>query len=98
MVPRCILLAVVGSLLATSISAQDKAKFEIIDTHTHFYDPSRPQGAPWPGKSDKLLYRPVLPGEYKKLARPFGVVGAIVVEASPWLEDNQWLLDLAAKD
>jgi len=20
----------------------------IIDTHTHFYDPSRPQGVPWP--------------------------------------------------
>src|SRR4029077_2145339 len=27
---------------------------------------------------------------------PFGVVGAIVVEASPRLEDNQWILDQAA--
>src|SRR5205085_11673674 len=26
------------------------------------------------------------------------VVGAIEVEASPWLEDNQWVLDVAAKD
>jgi predicted TIM-barrel fold metal-dependent hydrolase len=25
-------------------------------------------------------------------------VGAIEVEASPWLDDNQWVLDLAAKD
>src|SRR3954454_21739162 len=39
-----------------------------------------------------------MPAEYEKLARPLGVVGTVVVEASPWVEDNQWLLDLAAKD
>lgn len=27
-----------------------------------------------------------------------GIVGAIEVECSPWLEDNQWVLDIAAKD
>jgi predicted TIM-barrel fold metal-dependent hydrolase len=27
-----------------------------------------------------------------------GIKGAIEVEASPWLEDNQWVLDIAAKD
>jgi len=32
----------------------------IIDTHTHFYDPSRPQGVPWPPSDNELLYRPVL--------------------------------------
>lgn len=70
----------------------------IIDTHTHFYDPTRPQGIPWPGKNDKLLYRKVLPDEFKKLAQPHGVTGTVVVEASPLLEDNQWLLDLAKDD
>lgn len=75
-----------------------KPKLEIIDTHTHFYDPTRPQGVPWPGKNDKALYRRVMPAEYKRLAHPFGVVGTVVVEASPWVEDNQWLLDLAAKE
>jgi predicted TIM-barrel fold metal-dependent hydrolase len=69
-----------------------------IDAHTHFYDPARPQGVPWPSKDDKRLYRTVLPGEFKKLTQPFHIAGTIVVEASPWLEDNQWLLDLAAKD
>ncbi len=29
------------------------------------------------------------------MVRPLGVTGAIVIEASPWLEDNQWVLDLA---
>jgi len=68
---------------------------QIIDTHIHLYDPARPQGVPWPPKSDTLLYRPVLPETFTAMASPSGVTGAIVVEASPWLEDNQWVLDLA---
>lgn len=70
----------------------------IIDTHTHFYDPSRPQGVPWPRPEDKLLYRTVLPDACKALALAEGVTGTVVVEASAWLEDNQWILDLAAKE
>jgi len=70
----------------------------IIDTHTHFYDPFRPQGVPWPPKENKLLYRTVLPEHLKRLAEPEGVVGTVVVEASRWLEDNQWILDLAQND
>ena len=82
-------------ILATSVAAQERPKLEIV---AHFFDPTRPRGVPWPGKNDKRLYRPVLPEEYKRLAKPFGVVGTIVVEVSPWIEDNQWLLDLAAKE
>jgi predicted TIM-barrel fold metal-dependent hydrolase len=69
----------------------------IIDTHVHFYDPSRPQGVPWPPAKDALLYRTVLPEDYQALPVPQKVDGVIVVEASPWVEDNQWVLDLAAK-
>ena len=29
----------------------------MIDTHTHFYDPTRAQDVPWPPRDDKLLYR-----------------------------------------
>lgn len=79
-------------------SAADPKNLEIIDVHTHFYDPTRPGGVPWPGKDDKVLYRPVLPDEFRKLTEPLGVVGTVVVEASNVLEDNQWLLDLAAKN
>lgn len=68
----------------------------IIDTHTHFYDPSRPQGVPWPSAAETWLYRTVLPAHARALAAPEGVTGTVVVEASPWLEDNQWILDLAA--
>ena len=71
---------------------------QIIDTHTHFYDPTRPQGVPWPDKTDRLLYRRVLPADYRRLAAPEGVTGTVVVEASAWVEDNQWVLDLAAQE
>ncbi|MDP1797506.1 MAG: amidohydrolase family protein [Planctomycetaceae bacterium] len=70
----------------------------IVDTHTHFYDPTRPEGVPWPSPDDKFLYRPVLPAEYQQMTNPHGVVGTVVVEASPRPGDNQWILDLAAKD
>ncbi len=69
-----------------------------IDTHTHFYDPSRPQGVPWPAPSEKRLYRTVLPKDYRALKVSTPVAGTVVVEASPWVEDNQWLLDLAARE
>jgi len=70
----------------------------IIDTHIHLYDPTRPQGVPWPEPEDAVLYRRVLPGDCMALAEPEGVTGAVVVEASIWPEDNQWVLDLAANE
>jgi L-fuconolactonase len=68
---------------------------DVIDCHTHFYDPTRPKGVPWPSSDNERLYRRVMPSDYKALARPHGVTGTVVVEASPWIEDNQWILDLA---
>ena len=59
----------------------------VIDTHTHFYDPKRPQGIPWPNKNDEFLYRTVLPDEYKAVTKPLGVRGTVVVEASKRFED-----------
>jgi predicted TIM-barrel fold metal-dependent hydrolase len=53
---------------------------------------------PWPDKKNSVLYRPALPDRYRRIAATSGIVGAIEVECSPWLEDNQWVLDVAAKD
>jgi L-fuconolactonase len=83
---------------ATNQPAAEAGGFTLIDTHTHFYDPTRAQGVPWPPRNDKLLYRLVLPKDYRALPVPRPVTGTVVVEASPWLEDNQWVLDLAAHD
>ena len=70
----------------------------IIDTHTHFYDPTRPQGVPWPPEDNDLLFRTVLPDHFKEVSQPEGVTGTVVVEASAWVDDNQWILDLAQKE
>ena len=70
----------------------------IIDTHIHLYDPRRPDGIPWPPKDDKVLYKPHLPEDYKRVAKPAGVTGVIIAEASDRLEDNRWVLDLVKGD
>jgi L-fuconolactonase len=99
-VPFAVLAASIGghhSVLRPATCGEPQS-VTAIDAHTHFYDPHRPEGVPWPAKDDKLLYRTVLPAEFKKLTKPFGIRSTIVVEASPWLEDNQWLLDLATRE
>jgi L-fuconolactonase len=70
----------------------------IIDTHIHIYDTRRPKGVPWPPKDDKVLYKPHLPAEFKKVSQACGVTGVVIVEASDRLEDNLWVLDLVSGD
>lgn len=82
-------------LLASAATALAAPPHKIVDTHIHLYDPARPQGVPWPPKTDSLLYKRVMPDAYAAMVRPLGVTGTVVVEASSWLEDNQWILDLA---
>ena len=90
-------LGLVAGAAVTGFAAP-VSRHPIVDTHTHFYDPTRPEGVPWPGKDDKQLYRRVLPEDFERLAKPLGVTGTVVVEASPWVEDNQWILDMAKRD
>jgi L-fuconolactonase len=94
--------ALVGSSFPVQAAAASPAvgtdTLALIDTHTHFYDPTRPQGVPWPPRDDRRLYRTVLPKDYRALPVPRPVTGTVVVEASPWVEDNQWVLDLAARE
>lgn len=91
------------SAAATSLAAPSLCHAEpapatrIVDTHTHFYDPTRKDGVPWPGKGTSL-HRPVYPKDWLAVASPHGVKETIIVEASAWLEDNQWILDLAANE
>lgn len=70
----------------------------IIDSHIHLFDPTRPQGIPWPPKTNTLIYKPTLPKHYREVTKSLGVVGAIELECSPWLEDNQWVLDVCANE
>lgn len=91
-------LGVAAAVAAMDIDMRaETTLIPIIDTHIHLFDPRRPQGIPWPTKDDVKLYKPALPGRYLTVTAGQGVVGAIEVECSPWLEDNQWVLDVAAK-
>lgn len=73
------------------------AAIPIIDTHIHLFDSSRPQSAPYKGPKEFTSHIS-LPGAYRQLAAPLGIVGAIAVEASHWIEDNLWLLEAAQTD
>jgi len=89
---------------ATSSSANPTAAqapasaIPIIDTHIHLFDPTRPQGAPYSGAPGTGPPQPALPPRYRQLAAPLGIVGAVKVEASPWVEDNLWVLEVAERD
>lgn len=83
---RTALLAAAGA--ATMAAAQPET-IPIIDTHFHLYDPTRPQGAPFPKTPNPA---PFLPKDFRESAIPLGIVGGIKVEASPWVEDNLWVL------
>ncbi len=83
----------------TSLAGGAQAAFiPIIDTHIHLFDPRRAQGVPWPDPGDAILYQPALPDRYRRVTRGLGIAGAIEVECSPWLGDNDWVLDIAAED
>ena len=64
----------------------------IIDCHIHLFDGTRPQGAPYKG-GRAFPGGVALPSMYAKIAKPLGVVGVIEVDASPWVEDNLWVLE-----
>jgi L-fuconolactonase len=88
-------VAIAATRFATAASALDNVP--IIDTHIHLFDGSRPQGAPYKG-SKQYEGGIALPSMYRALAEPLGIVGAIELEASPWIEDNLWVLETAQND
>ena len=83
-------------LAAAATAAAVPLPFPAIDTHIHLFDPDRPGGVPWPPKDDAIRSKPTYPSRFQEVARPHGVVGAVVVECSPLIEDNQWVLDVIA--
>jgi len=92
-----LLLDARGSRVSRGLGAESASTqpCPAIDTHIHIYDPARPQGVPWPPKNLEVLYSTHLPARFMALTEKLGVVGAVVIEASPWVEDNQWVLDVA---
>ena len=97
-----LLIAVLVGCAASVAGAAEGEGFpqvkHMIDTHIHLFDTSREKGVPWPRKNDTVLYKPHLPDEFKRVSQPTGVTGVVIVEASGWMDDNQWVLDLVQGD
>jgi L-fuconolactonase len=81
-------------------AAAPLADIPIIDTHVHLFDSRRPQGVPYAGSPEwaKEKGGVALPSTYRAYAQPLNIVGAIELEASPWVEDNLWVLEQMATD
>ncbi len=81
-----------------SAAAAGALPYAAIDTHIHLFDPHRAGGIPWPPANDPIRSKPTYPSRFREVAGPLGMAGAVVVECSPRIEDNQWVLEVAAKD
>jgi len=97
-IDRRAFLASVAAAAAVPVADTQPPDIPIIDTHIHLFDPNRPQGAPYTGPKTSSPPVAALPARYRTLAMPLGAVGAIKVEASPWVEDNLWVLEVAERD
>ena len=67
---------------------------QILDSHVHFFDPTRPEGIHWPDPASPL-HRPTFPSDLVAAMNPHPPSGCIAVETSRRTQDDQWLLQLS---
>ena len=94
-IDRRIFLLGIGAGVAAAPAFRPATKTEslqAIDTTPHVWNPKRSIGVPWRPEGEGVSARQL------KETAPKEVVGAVVVECSPWLEDNLWLLDAVADE
>ena len=91
--------AMAGATLSGAVrslaAAPEVDTVPIIDSHIHLFDNTRPVFTGYMGSQEyRALARPSLPSMYEPLARPAGIVGAIVVESSGLIDENLWYLEV----
>jgi len=89
--------AAIAGAAAFAATPAIAAPIPVIDTHVHLFDPRRPQGVPYSGPKGQPP-QIATPENYRKQIAGTSIVGAIVVEASGWIEDNLWILERAQSD
>ena len=97
--------AIAGAALIGKINAQAVVPspvtdgIPIIDSHIHLFDGTRTLGAGYMGsQAYRAVSKTSLPSMYSPLAKPTGIVGAIVVESSALIDDNLWYLEVCGAD
>jgi len=92
-------MAGVGLSGSVNALAAPEKPVPIIDSHIHLFDPTRPVFSGYMGSQEyRALNKPSLPSMYSPLAKPAGIVGAIVVESSGFIDDNLWYLEVCRAD
>lgn len=96
-----------GATATAAVTAMDTAvgqsptadEMPIIDAHIHLFDGTRPVGAEYMGSpAYQAISKTSLPSMYSQQARPAGIVGAVVVESSSWIDENLWYLEVSRTD
>ncbi|MCP5411211.1 MAG: amidohydrolase [Alphaproteobacteria bacterium] len=92
--------AMAETMMGVAAKAAPLEDIPIIDTHVHLFDSRRPQGVPYAGSPEwaRDMHGVALPSTYAHYAAPLNIVGAIELEASPWVEDNLWVLEQMQTD
>lgn len=89
-------LTALGSASAQSPSVDE---IPVIDTHIHLFDGTRPLGADYMGSpAYQAISKTSLPSMYSEQARAAGIIGAMVVESSQWIDENLWYLEMCRTD
>jgi predicted TIM-barrel fold metal-dependent hydrolase len=89
-------VAAAGGALAQSPSVDE---IPIIDAHIHLFDGTLSLGAGYMGSpAYRAISKTSLPSMYSPQARPVGIIGAVVVESSSWIDDNLWYLQQCRTD
>src|SRR5580698_10468854 len=94
--------ALAGAALSgtmNALAAASEPAIPIIDAHIHLFDGTRTVGAGYMGsQAYRAISKTSIPSMYTPLAKPTGIVGAIVVESSSFIDDNLWYLEVCKAD
>ncbi|MEZ5950132.1 MAG: hypothetical protein R3C12_13160 [Planctomycetaceae bacterium] len=84
-----------GFVQPFAVLAESDVQFEIIDCHTHFTIPPVPKGFPGLPSKPAVSHRAAAALRTQNVSARDRDGGC---RSQSWIEDNQWLLDLAQKD
>lgn len=87
-----------GVLASGAVALGMQRARRIVDSHVHFYDPTRTGGTRWPPRDNAALYSPHLPAQYRMATQGLDISGVVVIEAEAEARDNQWVLNLAESE